>query len=402
MAVAKRWLGGCLVWICVCFAGTASAEWVQGTGQAVIVGDDIQAARDDARTSALRDAALQYEATINSQDTMENGVLTDSRLTVASRARAKQVRILEEQRRGNILRLTIEADMSVAQHCEARDAARMRKRVAITGFPVLHPEQTSVGEIGDAGEVLPEKLRQRVVADGGMEVLSASRLQMFPEPLNAPTSQRFDNSLTNIIELARELDAQFVVTGVIRDLSLSDPRAWGASVTDRMKRSMGMTNRNREFVADLMVYDGFSGSPVYRQRFTATGEWDVDSTEVTGFGSAAFRQSGYGQAVGEALDKMGQAIQSAIACQPFITRITRVDGQAVYLASGATSGLRPGDELQLYRSFRFFDAPDATPELRDAKATMTVNNVHPDFSNGLIMTEGGQLNLQRDDIAIMW
>ena len=47
-------------------------------------------------------------------------------------------------------------------------------------------------------------------------------------------------------------------------------------------------------------------------------------------------------------------------------------------------------------------SPDATPELRDAKATMTVNNVHPDFSNGLIMTEGGQLNLQRDDIAIMW
>ncbi|MGP4843756.1 flagellar assembly protein T N-terminal domain-containing protein [Marinobacter sp. 1Y8] len=402
MAVAKRWLGRFLVLACVSYAGTASAEWVQGTGQAVIVGDDIQAARDDARTSALRDAALQYEATIASQDTMENGVLTDSRLTVASKARARKVRIIEEQRSGSILRLTIEADMSAAQRCEARDAARMRKRVAITGFPILHTDQTRVGQISDAGEVLPEKLKQRVVASGGMEVLSASRLQMFPEPLNAPTSQRFDNSLTNVIELARELDVQFVVTGVIRDLRMSDPGAWGTSVADRMKRSLGMTNRNRQFVADMMVYDGFSGSPVYQQRFTATGDWDVDSTEVTGFGSAAFQQSGYGQALEGVMDKMGLAIQSAIACQPFITRITRVDGQAVYLASGATSGLRPGDELQLYRSFRFFDAPDATPELRDAKTTMTVNNVHPDFSNGLISTEGGQLNIQRDDIAIMW
>jgi hypothetical protein len=28
--------------------------------------------------------------------------------------------------------------------------------------------------------------------------------------------------------------------------------------------------------------------------------------------------------------------------------------------------------------------------------------VHPDFSNGRIPTEGGLINVQRDDLAIIW
>jgi len=74
----------------------------------------------------------------------------------------------------------------------------------------------------------------------------------------------------------------------------------------------------------------------------------------------------------------------------------------VTLDTGATAGLRPGDELKLYRSASFFDSPGATPELQDSGTTMTVNNVHPDFSNGKISVSGGQINIQRDDVAIVW
>jgi hypothetical protein len=34
--------------------------------------------------------------------------------------------------------------------------------------------------------------------------------------------------------------------------------------------------------------------------------------------------------------------------------------------------------------------------------TVTLNNVHPDFSNGKMPVTGGQVNIQRDDIAIIW
>lgn len=393
---------GILLLVGLLLSGAVSAAWVQGTGQAVIVNGDMNAAREEARNAALRDASLQYEAQVSSQDTMENGVLTDSRLTVASRAQARQVRIIEEQRRGNLLRLTVEADMSRGQQCAARDAARLRKRVAITGFPMLNPGDARMGRISDAGEVLPQQLLGRLQGDGAVQVFGATQVQLFPDIGNAPTQQRFDNSLTNVIQLAKELDVQFVVTGVIRDMSLADPTAWGTSILDRMSRGLGLKNQERQFVADLMVYDGFSGSPVYQKRFVTSGTWNEDMTASVGFGSPAFNDTDYGKAVSKVMGDMEQAVNQALACQPFITRISRVDGQQVYLRSGATAGLRPGDKLQLYRSYQFFDSPGTTPELRDAEVTMTVNHVHPDFSSGLMPEQGGIKNLQRDDIAIIW
>jgi len=238
--------------------------------------------------------------------------------------------------------------------------------------------------------------------EGDLQVLGASSVRLFGDLLNAPTRQLFDNRLTNVSELARELDAQFVVTGIIRDMAIEDPEAWGSSVLDRMSRGVGLANQNRRFIVDLMIYDGFSGSPVHQQRFSAQGKWDAAPKSSVGFGSAGFQDTAYGRAVTGVMQKMTEAVEEAVVCQPFITRITRVEGQKVTLAAGAASGLRPGDELSLYRSFNHFDSPGATPELRDADVTVRLDSVHPDFSNGLIPEYGALGNIQRDDIAIIW
>ncbi|WP_166263899.1 flagellar assembly protein T N-terminal domain-containing protein [Marinobacter caseinilyticus] len=382
--------------------GVAQAVVLEGTGQAVIQGDDLDQARTQARRAALRDVALQYEARIASEETMENGVLTDSRLTVASQARARDVRVVNEVRRGNLLRLTIRADMSAGQACGAGEAARMKKRVAVTGFPILYPDQARIGRIGDAGEVLPQTLQATLQSEGSLQIFGATRLQLFGDLLNAPTRQGADNRLTNVTELAKELDVQFVVAGVIRELAIDDPTAWGSSVWRQMQRGVGLANRNRQFVADLIVFDGFSGSPVYRERFAAQGSWNTDLRSTVGFGSPGFLETDYGKAVGRLMGEMSAAVTEALACQPFITRITRVEGQNVTLASGALAGIRPGDELQLYRSYSYFDSPGATPELSDSGTVVRIDNVHPDFSNGLIPVAGGQINIQRNDIAILW
>src|SRR5690606_41476770 len=55
--------------------------------------------------------------------------------------------------------------------------------------------------------------------------------------------------------------SQFVVAGVIRDIGLADPGAWGSSILDHMQRGIGMVDTSRRFEAEVMVFDGFSGSP---------------------------------------------------------------------------------------------------------------------------------------------
>jgi len=202
---------------------------------------------------------------------------------------------------------------------------------------------------------------------GQLQVFGATTQRLFDDLLNAPTHQKFNNRLSNVIQVARELGVQFVVTGVIRDVGVSDPDAWGSSVIDRLQRGIGAANQNRRFVVDMMVYDGFSGAPVYQERFSAEARWNAGPGSSDGFGSAGFRETEYGQAVAGLMNDMVSAVNDALACQPFITRVTRVDGNKVTLDSGATAGLRPGDELKLYRSASFFDSPGATPELVDSR-----------------------------------
>lgn len=393
-----------LLTMAVLLASSAAAHAVvlEGTGQAVVQGGDVETARETARRSALRDVALQYEARIASEETMENGVITHSRLTVAARAQARNIQVINEVRRGDVLRLTVRADMSASRRCDAGDAFRLKRRVAVTAFPVQRPDQARFGQLDDAGEALPQQLQARLRAQDRLQVLNATTLQLFGDLPNAPTHQQFDNRLSNVVALAHELGAQFVVAGVIRDMGLSDPSAWGSSVFDGMQRAIGAADQSRRFVADLMVYDGYSGSPVFQKRFETHGQWNAGPGDVSGFASAGFEHTGYGQAVMGLVDDMTRSVNQALACQPFITRITRVDDQKVTLEAGATVGLRPGDKLNLYRSLRYFDASGSTPELQDTKTTVRLDSVHPDFSTGVIDAPGGQLNIQRDDIAIVW
>lgn len=382
--------------------GVAHAVVLEGVGHATIYNDDVDGARQEAKKAALRDVSLQYEARISSRDTVENGVVTESRLQVASSARATSVEVVDEYRRGNLLRVTVRADMSASGQCQAGDAAELRKRVAVTGFPLVYPDQARIGRIDDAGEILPQLLQADLRRSGKLQVFGATTQRLFDDLLNAPTHQKFNNRLTNVIQVARELGVQFVVAGVIRDVGVSDPDAWGSSVIDRLQRGIGAVNQDRRFVADLMIYDGYSGAPIYQERFATEARWNAGPGSSDGFGSAGFQETLYGKAVGGLMDDMASAVTSALACQPFITRVTRVEGDKVTLDSGATAGLRPGDELKLYRSASFFDSPEATPELVDSKTSMTVNNVHPDFSNGSIPVYGGQINIQRGDVAIVW
>lgn len=389
---------------------TAQAVVLEGVGHGTIVEGNLDQARADARQAAMRDLALQYDATVSTEDTLENGELTHSHTQLSAMAQVRNATIVDEYRSGNLLRVTVRAELASAEagsrgsSCNAGDAAGLRKRVAVTGFPILHTEQGGNRSLDDASEQLPQALVARLQERGQLQVLGATGLQLFNDPQNAPTSRTNlgTNHLTNVVQVARELGAQFVVSGVIRDMGLNDPDAWGSSIFARMQRSAGAVDTTRRFEAEIMVFDGFSGSPVFQQRFHTRAEWQPDGPGTEGFANGGLPRSAWGEAVSGVIDQMSTAVSEALRCQPFMARIARVDGQKVTLETGATAGLRPGDELNVYRSQRYFDALDGTPELADAGVSITLDNVHPDFSTGRLGTSSGQVNIQRDDVAIIW
>lgn len=385
-------------------SGVARAVELEGVGHASINGGNLDQARELAREAAMRDLALQYGAQVDTRDTMENGVLTESRTQVAASALLHNARIVDESVHGNRMRVTVRARISEpGAGCSAGDAADLGKRVAITGFPIADPGQARLGRIDDAGEVVSRQLQDRLMASGlPVQVYGAAYNRMFGDLLDAPTAPAGGNRLSNVLPVAREMGVQFVVTGVIRDLSVSDPSAWGTSVLARMQRSLGTLDQSRRFVVDLMIFDGFSGAQIFRQQFAETGGWDAAPGASGGFASPEIQNTGYGQAVAGVIGDMAAAVSGVLACQPFMTRVVRVTGTDVTLASGAAAGLRPGDKLNLYRSARYFDSLGGTPELTDAKVSVTLDSVHPDFSKGRMNRTGGEVNIQQDDIAIVW
>jgi len=380
-----------------------SAAVVEGVGHASIHNGDIDSARAQARQAAMRDMALQYEVRISNSDTVENGVLTHSRLRVTSDVSARDVQVVDEFLSGQSLRLTLRAEMTTQQgSCSHGVASTLKKRVAMTGFSLLYPDHARVGRLDDAGEMLPQQLQARLREAGSVQILAATNLRMYGDLLNAPTAQQDDNRLTNVRQLARELGAQFVVSGVIRDLDVADPAAWNTSVFGTLKRSAGAVDQSRRFIADMVIYDGFSGAPVYQQRFSAREQWNAGPGSAKGFASAGFAQTDYGKAVAQVMDDMARSVTDALNCQPFMTRISRVDGELATIESGATSGLRPSTTLQVYRSAQYFEALNATPELTETGVNITLNNVHPEFASGKLSAHGGQTNIQQDDIAVVW
>lgn len=339
---------------------------------------------------------------MSARDTVENGVLTHSRVELSGHARARNVQLVSEQRTGDRLRLVLRADMTRADACDTSAVARLKKTVVVTGFPLLQPAQASAGGLGDAGTALPQWLQARLHASGRLQVLAASGLNLFPDPASAPTLPDQGNRFHNVARVARELGGQFVVSGVIHDMGLADPSAWESSVWGGFKRAIGAVDRNRNFVADLMIFDGFSGSLLYQERFVTSGEWRAPAGLASGFASAGFRKTGYGQAVASVLEDMADAVVEALACQPFMTPVIRVDGSSVTLAAGAGAGLRPGDKLALYRSSRYWEGLDEAPELAGAGVSVTLETVHPETASGHMPRDGREVNIQREDMAIIW
>lgn len=390
------------VLLCLLLALPAQAEWIRATGHALIVHGNHDAALAQAKDNALRDAALKYQAQIDSEETVENGVLVHSRLTVNSQAQAHQLKIVSQRIEGDYALVTIEADMGGTEVCQGTTAQNFRKRVALTGFTLLDSEGASLGNLHDADRALPEYLYQELLASGNFDPLAVSQRQLYEDPRNLPTITEASNHLHKTQALARDMDVQFVIGGVIRDLGPVDPGVWGSSVTDRLRRGLSLDNLDRRFVMDVVVHDGFSGSPVMERRYQAIGRWDAESRAQTGFMTSAFQATAYGRAVADTLARAAADISAELRCQPFMTRITRVDDHQVYLATGASSGLRPGQELSIYRRFEFIDAPGNTYELQPTQTVLKINQVHPDFSRGQIPVQAGRRNIQQDDIAIIW
>ena len=235
-----------------------------------------------------------------------------------------------------------------------------RRKALVTPFWLTQPVQANDLTEPSRGfeRMLMDRLQQngRFLPYAGQSELAFSPQPGWPDPQLEPAQVR---------ALARRYGVQFVVGGVVHDLSASGEKyrvVYGSDVRPQERKlDFGMpladwfgvgvkaSPRARQVDMEVYLFDGVSGALVSRHRAQDIAHGQVMVAQGMSTDSAAFDQSDLGQAVVTVLDKLTGQLAGDVTCIPFSARVTRVDGSKLYLDAGAISGVSPGDLLQLYR-----------------------------------------------------
>ncbi|ARU55709.1 lipoprotein [Oleiphilus messinensis] len=399
-----RWIAcsviGLWIWS---ISGLLKAEWVSGEGVAVIQYGDVDAAMLEARRLALQDALSKGMLRVSGSTKVVNGAVQRDDLMVSSQASVKKVEVLSEKVDGNEVRVVINANLSSESACPSGTANHYRKKLAVTSFALQEREQASLGGLDNIERALASHFVDQLNRTGNMLVFESSQYKLYDEIRNAPTAESEKRTLTKAVRIAKQMDVQFVLSGVVRDLSVHDPDAFGTSIIAGMTRWAGEADTRRAFDIEVFVHDGFSGALVFQNRYRTDAAWDLDLDASPGFGSPHFWNSDYGSKAARLLSGVTTEVAELVQCQPFMARIAKVDGKIIHFSTGASAGIRPGDQMSIYRGMQYFDADllDFT-ELTDVKTVLTVDQVQPHFSRGRMVVDAGRVNIQKDDLLIVW
>jgi len=380
-----------------------SAEWVQVTGSAYVENGLYDEARSRARHDALQKAVMKFGASVSSEQEVRQGELIKDYVNVSANAKVRRSEIQEEYLSDGNMHVVMNVQLEQVQQCPGSQSSGYRKAVAVMGFSLQSPDQAALGGLHGVDRGLANSLHQALQKQNGLILFNTSNTQLYQDTVSAPTLYTQERQLSNAAEFAKQLGAQFVISGVVRDMSVENESAFGSSRWASFLRAGNLSNTRRNFSVEVFVHDGFSGSIIWRKTFTAQADWNLDPQTSVGFGSAEFWNETYGHEVQKLVNTMAYLIDEQLKCQPFMTRISRVDGKTLHFNAGASTGIRPGDTFSLYRTFSFYDAQHASgAELQNVKTALTVSQVHPEFGSGTIAIEPGRINIQEDDVLIAW
>jgi len=148
-------------------------------------------------------------------------------------------------------------------------ADQYRKRIVATGFPIVNQEQVIGYETQDLYSGIPRELNNRLIESGDFIGINATKVNLYPRADLAPDSEdRMTGRPSNVMQIAASNRAQFVLSGVIRDLGVeSREYMTGAGPVAYVRSLINNVVASRGIAIDVYVHDGFTGALLFQQRY---------------------------------------------------------------------------------------------------------------------------------------
>ncbi|MGH1461673.1 MAG: flagellar assembly protein T N-terminal domain-containing protein [Neptuniibacter sp.] len=381
----------------------ALAVVVEAEGQAIIINKDLKSAREAAIKDASQQASMHAAVYVSSNQVVRDGILEIDNMQISTLGRVSNIEVLSEKIISNILYLRIKADVLIDVGCENGVTNKYTKSLAVTAFPMLDINHARLGNLHDAAIALPTQLVHKLNNTKKLFAYNSSRINLYPDPNFAATSELSDGALTSMLSNINRMEVNYVLSGVVRDMSMVDPRTHAEDnfFKDLYNRMDYLSKKHlRSFSIDLFVHDGFTGQLVLQKNYVTAGLWNLDPTIKTGFTGAGFYKQDYGQKVEELQHKIVKDLEEELQCKPFTARINRTEDSNLWISAGSAQGLKRGDKLTVYRRSTFY-TPDmrAQTQLTNTRQTITIEEVQGAFAAGRINGTVDQYNIRPGDLV---
>lgn len=368
-------------------------------GQAAVQNGAVLLAKKQALQDAIRVASQQSAVAVHSQSSIGNdNHLLDS-VTMRSAAAVSNTKVLREWESGGIYHVKAMIELSPTGMCQQT----YRKRVIATAFPRMVQEQISDYETNDLDNGIPREINNLLMESSQFIGINATDIALYPRPDLAPNFQDRDPfQPSKVLQMSKKSGAQFVLSGVIRDLEIASNEYMRGTGVDALVNSWARSiSGKRNIGIDVYVHDGMTGALLLQRRYVDKVEGDVMIPASYTVGSDGFRTTETGKKITEIIDKASHDIEQALNCYPFATRIVDIKGDKVFIDSGAQEKLNVGDQLIVYGTassdFRLDGGSSFIPNDKQPVSVLTIQNVTPRYAIGSIEGSASKLGIKIGD-----
>lgn len=216
---------------------------------------------------------------------------------------------------------------TVAVPAEPACKGKTQRKVLVTAFPLRYPEQIRSGEYMGWAQTTGEELGHVLDRNDRLRVAMAAERFPFAEAEAAPAVERDAQGKPLIAAWAARENAQYVITGVFRDLGTASK--WGMVP-------------ERQLVIEAYLYNGNNGALLARKEFSQQVLLDGRLPKSIAPGTQGFSGSRLGAAYNALVDDIARWTEDSIVCQPFALHVTRVEDRRLTLDFGRESGIEVG------------------------------------------------------------
>ncbi len=313
-------------------------------------------------------------------------------MQVRSSQKIEKSEIIGESIKDDILTITIRATTNdKSDACNFR-ASQYRKKIAATLFQMQYPAHLGITDFYDFDKGISTEILNRLSKTGNFLTREASDLSLYEDLSQAPFITKVtDTDDTLLSQIALNRNVQYVISGVIRDLSaqLESDKNKYTSYLPSFNAFMGFQRKatKRNIVIDFFLHDTLTGELLSKTHYAHSIEEDnVIPEQAIAFGTKAFFDTAYGRLFDRILNLETANIQRVLSCRPFTMKVIDQKDGKLYLDAGISNKVHAGDVLTVYipdKPGEVFGVTGTVDQFGFPKTTIKIDKVFPAYSTAI-------------------